>query len=97
MPVASLRWPDKDPADVLDYTLDLRPFLEAVTPEDDIFSVTWIVPAGLTLNSQTQGVGLATVWLSGGTAGTDYTVTARVVTDAGRTIERNVNLYVREL
>jgi hypothetical protein len=97
MPVAALRWPDKDPADVLDYSLDLAEFLALSTPADTVSTVAWTVPAGLTAGVQYHADGIATTWLSGGTAGTDYTVTARITTTAGRVIERSAAIYVREL
>lgn len=97
MPLAVLRWPDKDPADVLDYSLDWNDQLQLVTPADTIAAVVWTVPAGLTAGAQYHAAGVATTWISGGTAGTDYRVTCRVTTSAGRVIERTVALYVREL
>ena len=97
MPVAALRWPDKDPADNLDYSLDLAEFLASSTPADTITAVVWTVPAGLTAGVQYHAAGVATTWLSGGTAGTDYTVTARITTAAGRVLERSASIYVREL
>jgi hypothetical protein len=95
MPVAALRWPDKDPADVLDYAMDFADFL--ASPIDTIASVVWTVPAGLTAGTQYNVSGVATVWLSAGAAGTDYAITARVITAGGRTIERSAALYVRDL
>lgn len=97
MPVAALRWPDKDPADVLDYGLDLAEFLSLTSPADTIASVAWTVPAGLTAGVQSHANGIATTWLSGGTAGTDYTITATITTTGGRTIERSAAIYVRDL
>ena len=100
MPIAALRWPDKDPADVLDYGLDWSDQLALVTPADTISSATWTVPAGLTAGAQFVMGGVATTWLSGGTAGaagTDYTITCHIVTTGGRTLERSVKLLVKEL
>lgn len=97
MPVASLRWPDKDPADTLDYGLDLTDFLGLTTPADTIASVAWTVPAGLTAGAQYHSAGIATTWLSGGTAGADYTITATVTTAGGRVLERSAAIYVRDL
>lgn len=97
MPIAALRWPDKDPADVLDYALDWSDQLALSDPDDTISSATWTVPAGLTAGAQFVASGIAAIWLSGGTAGTDYTVTCRIVTTGGRTLERSVKLLVKEL
>jgi hypothetical protein len=97
MPIATLRWPDKDPADVLDYALNWSDQLALISPADTISSATWAVPAGLTAGPQFVLGGVATAWLSGGVAGTDYTITCRIVTAGGRTLERNVKLQVKEL
>ena len=97
MPVAALRWPDKDPADVLDFGLDWSDQLALANPDDTISSVTWTVPAGLTSGAQFVVGAVATIWLSGGTAGTDYTIICRMVTSGGRTLERSVKLLVKEL
>lgn len=97
MPIAALRWPDKDPAEVLDYGLDWSDQLALTDPIDTISSATWAVPAGLTAGAQFVIDGVATIWLSGGTAGADYTLTCRIVTSGGRTLERSVKLLVKEL
>ena len=97
MPIATLRWPDKDPADVLDYALDWSDQLSLTSPTDTIISATWIVPAGLTAGAQSVLGGVATIWLSAGVAGTDYTITCRIVTAGARTLERSVMLFVKEL
>ena len=97
MPIAVERWPDKDPADVLDYGLDWSDQLALKSPADTISSATWVVPAGLIAGAQSVVGGVAATWLSGGTAGTDYTITCRIVTTGGRTLERSVKLHVKEL
>jgi hypothetical protein len=55
-----------------------------------------VVESGLTEVSNSNTGTAATVWLSGGTAGTDYTVTNRITTSAGRQVDRSFILYVRE-
>jgi hypothetical protein len=97
MPIATLRWPDKDPADVLDYALNWSDQLGLTSPADTISSATWTVPAGLTAGAQSVVGGVATTWLSGGVAVTDYTITCRIVTAGARTLERSVMLFVKEL
>ena len=87
------RWPDKDKDDVLDFSID---WTSALDSGDAISSVTWIVPAGLTKDSQSVSGAVATIWLSGGTVDADYTVTCRVVTTGGRTMDRSARLYVTE-
>lgn len=89
-----LTWDDKDTADVADYAIDWTAFLGA----DTIATSVWSVPAGsgLAVNSSTNTTTLATVWLSGGTAGV-YPVTNRITTAGGRTYERSATLTVGEL
>lgn len=92
-----LRWPDKDPSDVLDYAVDWSAVLAQASPADAISSVTWVVPSGLTAGAQSVVGGNSVIWLSGGVAGTDYTLTCRIVTTGGRTVERSVKLWANEL
>lgn len=88
----------KDPADVLDYKVDWAgsspgPWL---TEGDTIVTSTWTVPTGITKDSDSHDDGTATVWVSGGTAGTDYRLTNRIVTAGGRTAERTIRIQVRD-
>lgn len=82
----------KDPAAVLDYTIDWTDWLEA----DTISSSSWTVPTGLTKASEGSTTKKATVWLSGGTQARFYTVTNRVVTAGGRTDERSIVIVVEQ-
>ena len=82
---------------MLDYALAWSDQLALTSPADTISSVTWTVPAGLTAGAQFLVGGVATAWLSGGVAGTDYAVTCRIVTAGARTLERSVMLFVKEL
>jgi hypothetical protein len=83
---------EKDPHAILDYQVDWSEWLGA----DTISTSTWTVPAGLTLEAETETGTTATVWLSGGTAGQSYTVTNRIVTDGGRTDDRSITIVVAE-
>ena len=83
-----LRWPAKQPGDVLDYSLDISGFLADV--EDQPVTVT-ATPVSLQLgdisiNSITIAGGLITLWLSGGLPGTDYVFEITAQTLAGRTV-----------
>ncbi len=40
---------------------------------------------------------ITTIWLSGGIAETDHTLTCRIATAASRVLERDVGLLVRNL
>jgi hypothetical protein len=61
---------------------------------DTIVTSTWVVPVGLTLSSSSHDTTSTTVWLSGGTAGTRYTLINRIVTAGGRTVERSLEIVV---
>jgi hypothetical protein len=97
MSIAQLRWPVKDPADNLDYSIDWRDQLALADAADTIAGVVWTVPPGLTAGLQIEAGGVATTWLSGGTAGAEYVVACRITTAAGRVIERSARLPVREM
>lgn len=82
----------KDPDEVLDYTFDWSTWLNG----DTIASDTVTVDTGLTKDSDSNDTDSVTVWLSGGTAGTAYKVSSKIVTAAGRTAERTIIITVRE-
>jgi hypothetical protein len=82
----------KDPDEVLDYTFSWATWLGA----DTIASDTVTVDTGLTKDSDSNDTTSVTVWLSGGTAGTAYKVSSKIVTAAGRTAERTIIITVRE-
>lgn len=86
-----LTWPDKDPADVLDYQIDWSAALGA----DTIVASVWQAP-GYTINSNSFTGTTTTVWLAGGSPGANR-ITNRITTAGGRTIERSVHQTVGEL
>lgn len=55
---------------------------------ETISTSTWVLPTGITDSGATiTGGNITSAILSGGTAGVRYTVTNRVVTSAGNTLE----------
>lgn len=84
----------KDPAAVLDYTIDwdANDWLGSDTITG---TPVWTVPSGLTKDSQSNTTTTATAWLSGGTADQDYDVACKITTTAGRTDERTIRIQVR--
>lgn len=82
----------KDPNAVVDFSRDWSPWLGA----DTIATSTWVVATGLTSVTTTHDDTSTTVWLSGGTANTDYDVTNRITTAGGRTEDRTWLIQVRE-
>lgn len=80
----------KDPSAVLDYEFDWSEWLGS----DTISSHTVTAGSGITVASSSATSTAVTAWLSGGTAGTSYVVTNRIVTTGGRTDERSITLQV---
>lgn len=73
-----------------------------------ISTATWTVPTGITKNSNNQnavtinGVSygantVCTVWLSGGTVDTDYTLSCKITTSDSRTLDKSIIIPVRAL
>lgn len=83
----------KDPDAILDFGFDWTQWL---SPSEAITSSTMIASPGITINSNTFSTTLATVWLSGGTAGFPYTVTNRISTNQGRTDDRTITIRVQQ-
>lgn len=83
----------KDKDAVLDYKWDWAKWLAA---SETITTSTVTVPVGITKDSSTNTTTTATVWLSGGTVGQEYTVTDRIVTNQGRTDDRSITILVKE-
>jgi hypothetical protein len=83
----------KDPDDVKDYLFDWSAWLG---DEDTIETSTFILPAGLTADSDSNTTTTATIWISGGTIGNTYKVLNRIVTAGGRTMDRTALLVVAE-
>ena len=104
-----LTWPVKDPDDVLDYQFDLADVLNGFGRSyagdgpcsDSIATLdVSIHPADsgdLALTSAAADGLRCVLWLSGGQAGTTYTVTLRVGTRAGRVLSRSIRLPVLAL
>lgn len=103
----SFRWPNKDPDEILDYSVDWSRWLGT----DTISSVTWYVDndegvktaltAGNTVNglqnvSQTATSTVATIVLGLGTNNVEYKLYCRMVDNAGAIAERTIKLRVKE-
>jgi hypothetical protein len=89
--MSALNWPAKDPDEVLDYRLDWSARLAG----DTIFSSSWIVPAGITKNSDTFDNSSTTIWLAAGTTDETYTFVNRVVTAGGRRMDQSVKIKIK--
>lgn len=86
---------EKDPAAVLDYSNNWTDWL-AASATDAISTSTWTIPAGLTSSSPAVAAGITSIFISGGTAGTTYTVANKIVTTGGRTDQRTFRLVVKD-
>lgn len=85
----------KDPSATLDYSIDWSTWLPS---GDTISSVSW-TGTGVTVEGSpapSVASGIATAWVSGGTADTDATLACLVTTTAGRIDERTIRIQVRE-
>lgn len=86
----------KDPDAILDYQINWATWLGT----DTIATTAWtLAPTGtgaLTKTTDTKTTTTATIWLSGGTANTDYTAACKITTAGGRTDERTLTIYVRQ-
>jgi len=83
---------NKDPNATLDYEVDWAKWLGT----DTITASTWAAGAGITVSSSTNTTTTATVWLSGGTVDTDYTIVNHITTTAGRIDDRTFAIRVQQ-
>ena len=94
----------KDPNAVLDYKNDWADGGDNDGADDDpgwlqgdiISASSWTVPSGVTEDSNSFTGTVATIWVSGGTAGEVYRLVNRIVTAGGRTEDRTITLICRE-
>lgn len=95
-----LRWPAKDPADILDYQLDIAPAL-AGNDGDGISTIDVLVTptdeGDLRLISSGADGTRAVLWFQGGISGVAYNITVMIGTETGRAISRSVLLPVVSL
>lgn len=88
----------KDPDAVNDYTVNFDTVLE---PDGErLTSVTWTVPAGITLGSGLYGPAIssdgrkASLWLRDGVVGAGYTINGHYVTDHSPPREDDIQIFV---
>jgi hypothetical protein len=97
---APLSWPVKDPSDVLDYQLEIAPALvgnDADTIDSVDLDIEPSQPGDLSLDNTLADGSKVVLWLSGGQAGTTYTVTVKVSLASGRVLQRAILLPVLSL
>lgn len=91
MPYMSL--PEKNPGAVLDFAVDWTNWMAA---GDALATVTWTVPSGITKESETEDGAKCIIWLRGGTAGQNYTLTCAITTTQGREDSRRIVIKVKQ-
>lgn len=82
----------KDPDEILLFGINWADYLGT----DTIASSTWIVPAGVTMVSNSHTDTLATIKLSGGTLGQVYRITNRITTADGETVDKSLDIEIAE-
>ena len=87
-----IAWDNKDPDEVLDYTIDWEARLDG----DTIATSAWTLPSGLSSSTDSNDDTTTTVRLAGGTAETKYTIKNRITTTDGRTMDESAEIFVRE-
>jgi len=83
----------KDPDEVKDYMVDWT----ARLADDTIVTSQWIVPTGITMDSDSSTTTSTTIWLSGGTIGDTYEFVNRVATAGGRIYDQTCKLKCKVL
>jgi hypothetical protein len=103
----SFRWPNKDPDEILDYSVDWSRFLNGATittcvwSVDDSTGTKTAIAAGNTVNgiqnvAQTISGAVTTINLGLGTNNIEYKFYCRITDNSGNIAERVVRLRVKE-
>jgi hypothetical protein len=61
---------------------------------DTIATSSWTVPAGITEVTRSNTTKITTIWLSGGTLGTAYTLTNTITTAGGRSETAQITISI---
>jgi hypothetical protein len=85
----------KDPQDKLDTGFDWDANAFLTNRVTTISGSAWTVPSGITASSTSYTDTTTLVRLTGGTAGTDYTITNHVVLANGEEFDRSILVRVR--
>lgn len=85
-------WIEKDPAAVLDYSMDWTNWLES---DELVVDSTWLTPAGISAPNDSNTTKICTVWLAGGVVGREYNITNLISTTHGRQDERSFRIRVK--
>lgn len=84
----------KQPADVQDYDIDFTEYL--TSQSDTAVSHTVAVETGITIVASALASGVVKTFLSGGTNGQQYKLTATITTAGGRVKQAEIIIKVKE-
>lgn len=103
-----MRWPNKDPNEILDYSLDWSRFLRS---GETVNSSLWFIVntsgevvsfnIGETVDNllnvtNSNNSSITTIYLSGGISNTLYKLVCRAILNTGFVAERSVSIYIKE-
>lgn len=98
-PMTTFLYYVKDPEARLDYGLEWPQWLKQRDGTvDSIVSASWEVSGpdtSLVIDDEYLDIDVTGVWLTGGTAGSEYQVTCHIVTAAGREDDRTIRMTVQ--
>ena len=86
----------KDPDAVLDYRIEWLDVLDNSDPVDIISTSSWVLDAGLVLDSDSFTGSITTAWVSAGTLGQLGRLVNTIVTTGGRTHVRTIEVSVKD-
>jgi hypothetical protein len=103
----ALKWPNKDPDEQLDYSLDWSRYLDTDTISSVVWKIndadgvkqTWVattVVDGLQYVSASNNSTTTTIQLGLGTLHKTYTIYCQITTSSGVVTERKITLKIRE-
>lgn len=86
-----MRWPDKPAGALLDFSIDATALQMSTA---DALSMTVNAAGGCALAAAAIGGGIASLWLSGGLAGSDAVIDVSLSTVSGRAARRFIRMKV---
>jgi len=103
----SFRWPNKDPDEILDYSVDWSRFLDTATISSCVWSVDnssgvkTTITAGNTVNgiqnvAQSISGSVTTINIGLGTNNVEYKFYCRITDNSGNVAERVIRLRIKE-
>lgn len=84
----------KQPVEVQDYDFDFNDYLTSVS--DTAVSHTVVADTGITVAFSSLAAGIVKVFVSGGTDGEQYKVSATITTDGGRIKQGDILVKVKD-